>query len=114
MKKVLIVDSDPASSPDGLATDAAVFTEPLAAAYQIVRQIRFDSPDKVVVLGDGRLGQLIEERTGVAVDLVHLMFVARSLERVGDLESLNDDADKDDPSSDRPVNNRSYTKEKRR
>ena len=45
--------------PDSISDEAAVFTEPLAAAYQVVRQIQFDSGDKVVVLGDGRLGQLI-------------------------------------------------------
>ena len=31
------------------------------------------------------LGQLIEERVEGSVPLVHLMFVARSLERIGDL-----------------------------
>jgi len=33
--------------------------EPLAAAFQLVRQVRFERGQKVVVLGDGTLGQLI-------------------------------------------------------
>lgn len=45
--------------PDAVDDVAAVFAEPLASAYQIVRQIQFDSGENVVVLGDGRLGQLI-------------------------------------------------------
>ena len=38
---------------------SAVFVEPLAAAFQIARQIRLSRNDNVVVLGDGRLGQLV-------------------------------------------------------
>jgi len=45
--------------PDALSDEQAVFVEPLAAAWQIVRQIKFSPSDDVVVLGDGRLGQLI-------------------------------------------------------
>ena len=42
--------------PDGVRDEQAVFVEPLAAAFQIVRQVRFEAAQKVVVLGDGRLG----------------------------------------------------------
>lgn len=45
--------------PDGVPDEAAVFVEPLAAAFQLVRQIRFEATHRVVVLGDGRLGQLV-------------------------------------------------------
>jgi threonine dehydrogenase-like Zn-dependent dehydrogenase len=44
--------------PDALPTDVAVFTEPLAAAYQIPAQLAVGRNDRVVVLGDGRLGNL--------------------------------------------------------
>ena len=44
--------------PDSLPNDIAVFTEPVAAAYQIPAQISVGSRDRVVVLGDGRLGNL--------------------------------------------------------
>ena len=44
--------------PDSVATDLAVFTEPLAAAFQIPAQLPLRREDRVVVLGDGRLGNL--------------------------------------------------------
>ena len=45
--------------PEGLDDEQAVFVEPLAAALQIVRQVEIRCSDSVVVLGDGRLGQLV-------------------------------------------------------
>jgi 2-desacetyl-2-hydroxyethyl bacteriochlorophyllide A dehydrogenase len=45
--------------PDGIATDAAVFTEPLAAALRIRDQVEITAGDRVLVVGDGRLGQLV-------------------------------------------------------
>jgi len=47
--------------PAGVDDDHAVFTEPLAAAFQIVKQIRLDSRSWVTVLGDGRLGLLVAQ-----------------------------------------------------
>ncbi len=44
--------------PDGLADEAAVFTEPLAAAFEIVEQVRIEPGVRCVVLGDGKLGLL--------------------------------------------------------
>jgi len=44
--------------PDNLTDEEAVFTEPLAAAFEILEQIRIKSTDKVLVLGDGKLGIL--------------------------------------------------------
>ena len=44
--------------PDSVPTDAAVFTEPVAAAFQIPAQLSVNRTDRVVVLGDGRLGNL--------------------------------------------------------
>jgi len=44
--------------PDSIPTDIAVFTEPVAAAFQIPTQTSFGPEDRVVVLGDGRLGNL--------------------------------------------------------
>lgn len=44
--------------PDALDDDTAVFTEPVAAALQIPAQIGICRTDRVVVLGDGRLGNL--------------------------------------------------------
>lgn len=44
--------------PDAMPTDVAVFTEPVAAAFQIPAQLDIRRDDHVVVLGDGRLGNL--------------------------------------------------------
>lgn len=44
--------------PDSLSDEEAVFVEPVAAAYQILRQRLVQRGDRVVVLGDGRLGNV--------------------------------------------------------
>lgn len=44
--------------PDNVDDDRAVFVEPLAAAFQVTRQLRVDGKTWVTVLGDGRLGLL--------------------------------------------------------
>src|SRR3954464_11312194 len=44
--------------PAGVEDDAAVFVEPLAAAFQITKQVKLDGKRWVTVLGDGRLGLL--------------------------------------------------------
>ena len=45
--------------PEEVPTAAAVFTEPLAAALRIGEQVRHAPGERVVVVGAGRLGQLI-------------------------------------------------------
>lgn len=55
--------------PDNVPDQAAVFTEPLAAALRIREQIPIHPSDRVVVLGDGKLGQLVA-RSLVGCDLV--------------------------------------------
>ncbi len=45
--------------PDGLTDEQAVFTEPLAAACQILAQLPVARFRDAAVLGDGKLGQLI-------------------------------------------------------
>lgn len=44
--------------PDTMPDEEAVFTEPLAAAFEILEQFRVKSEDRVLVLGDGKLGIL--------------------------------------------------------
>ena len=44
--------------PDHVDDDRAVFAEPLAAAFQIVRQLTIEGRPYITVLGDGRLGLL--------------------------------------------------------
>lgn len=45
--------------PVGVSDEAAVFTEPLAAAVEILQQVHVRPTDRVLVVGAGRLGQLI-------------------------------------------------------
>ncbi|MEY3869494.1 MAG: hypothetical protein RLZZ338_3385 [Cyanobacteriota bacterium] len=47
--------------PDRVSTDVATFTEPIAAALEIQEQVRVHPDDKVLVVGDGKLGQLIAQ-----------------------------------------------------
>jgi threonine dehydrogenase-like Zn-dependent dehydrogenase len=44
--------------PDNVGDEEAVFTEPLAAAFEILTQMQFNPGDEVLVLGDGKLGNL--------------------------------------------------------
>ena len=43
---------------ESISTDEAVFVEPLAAAFEIPAQLPLSGDERVVVLGDGRLGNL--------------------------------------------------------
>jgi threonine dehydrogenase-like Zn-dependent dehydrogenase len=45
--------------PDTIPDEEAVFIEPLAAALEIQEQIAISPEDRVLVLGDGKLGQLV-------------------------------------------------------
>jgi len=47
--------------PDSVSDEAAVFTEPLAAALQIQEQVHLQPTDRVLLIGAGRLGQLIAQ-----------------------------------------------------
>ena len=47
--------------PDSVTDEAAVFTEPLAAALEIQEQVHFQPSDRVLLIGAGRLGQLIAQ-----------------------------------------------------
>ncbi len=45
--------------PDNVPDEAAVFTEPLAAALEILEAVHVHPSDRVLLLGAGRLGQII-------------------------------------------------------
>jgi threonine dehydrogenase-like Zn-dependent dehydrogenase len=45
--------------PDAVSDRRAVFSEPLAAAFEILAQVEIRPADRVAVIGDGKLGQLI-------------------------------------------------------
>lgn len=44
--------------PDSIPDEAAVFVEPIAAAYEIFEQTHLRRDERIAVLGDGRLGAL--------------------------------------------------------
>jgi threonine dehydrogenase-like Zn-dependent dehydrogenase len=59
--------------PDSVDEDHAVFVEPLAAAFQVLKQIKLDGRKWVTVLGDGRLGLLVAQvlrETGAPVRVI--------------------------------------------
>ena len=45
--------------PDSVPDEVAVFTEPLAAALEIQEQVQVHPSDHVLLIGAGRLGQLV-------------------------------------------------------
>lgn len=45
--------------PDSVPDEAAVFVEPLAAAIEILHQVHVHPDDRVLLVGAGRLGQLV-------------------------------------------------------
>ena len=47
--------------PDAVSDGQAVFVEPLAAALEILEQAHIRPTERVVVIGDGKLGQLVTQ-----------------------------------------------------
>jgi threonine dehydrogenase-like Zn-dependent dehydrogenase len=47
--------------PANVASDIAVFTEPLAAAFEILEQVDVEPGSEAIVLGDGKLGLLVAQ-----------------------------------------------------
>jgi threonine dehydrogenase-like Zn-dependent dehydrogenase len=61
--------------PDSVSDEAAVFTEPLAAALEIQEQVQIQPGMRVLVVGAGRLGQLVAQT--LALTGCELLVVAR-------------------------------------
>ena len=72
--------------PDSLPDDVAVFTEPVAAAFQIPAQVRIGRRDRVVVLGDGRLGNLCAQVLAKLSD--HVLVVGKHQEKLALLTAM--------------------------
>lgn len=72
--------------PDTMPTDVAVFAEPVAAACQIPLQVPLNRGDRVVVLGDGRLGNLCAQVLAWACDSV--LVVGKHPEKLARLGAL--------------------------
>jgi threonine dehydrogenase-like Zn-dependent dehydrogenase len=67
--------------PAGIPDQAAVFTEPLAAACEVVDQVHIQPGHGVVVLGDGKLGLLVAQV--LALTGCRLIVVGRHEEKLG-------------------------------
>jgi len=61
--------------PDSISDEQAVFTEPLAAALEIQEQVNISPTDSVLVVGAGRLGQLVAQT--ISLNDCDLTVVAR-------------------------------------
>jgi threonine dehydrogenase-like Zn-dependent dehydrogenase len=72
--------------PDAMPTDVAVFTEPVAAAFQIPAQLDLTQADRVVVLGDGRLGNLCAQVLAGICDSV--LVIGKHPEKLALLDAL--------------------------
>ena len=71
--------------PESVPDEMAVFTEPLAAALEIQDQIQIKPTDRVLLVGAGRLGQLIAQT--LALTGCNLRVVARHAHQQNLLEA---------------------------
>jgi threonine dehydrogenase-like Zn-dependent dehydrogenase len=70
--------------PDSIPDEWAVFTEPLAAACQILEQVHIKPSDRVLAQGDGKLGLLIAQV--LALTGCDLLAVGRHADKLAILE----------------------------
>ena len=78
--------------PDAVSDEAAVFTEPLAAAFEILEQIPVKPGIQAVVLGDGKLGLLcafVLHQAGAAVTVVGRHDTKLALARKAGMRAVN-------------------------
>jgi threonine dehydrogenase-like Zn-dependent dehydrogenase len=71
--------------PENVPTDAATFTEPLAAALEIQQQVMLSSGDRLLVVGDGKLGQLVAQT--LALTGCELLVIGRHPEKLANLQA---------------------------
>jgi len=72
--------------PDALPDETAVFTEPTAAALEVLQQVRIGPGDRVVVVGSGKLGSLVAQCvTSSGCDVVAAGRNRSSLDRLASL-----------------------------
>jgi 2-desacetyl-2-hydroxyethyl bacteriochlorophyllide A dehydrogenase len=79
--------------PDQIPDKLAVFTEPLAAALEILEQNQITPEDRVLVIGAGRLGQLVAQvlqGTGCKLDVVARHSKQRDLLAKRNIHSMTD------------------------
>jgi len=72
--------------PDNLPSDVATFTEPVAAALEIQQQVKISQNDRVLVVGDGKLGQLVAQT--LALTGCDLLVIGRHGDKLDRLSEL--------------------------
>lgn len=80
--------------PDSVSDEEAVFTEPLAAALEILEQVHILPTDRVLLVGAGRLGQLVAQvlfLTGARLDVVARHEHQRDLLRARGITCISED-----------------------
>jgi alcohol dehydrogenase len=71
--------------PSSISNEHAVFIEPVAAACEILDQVRIGKGERVAVLGDGKLGLLIAQVLKAHGASVHLFGRHREKMRIADV-----------------------------
>lgn len=71
--------------PDTVSDEEAVFIEPLAAAFEILEQVKVNEYTRACVLGDGRLGQLAAQ--ALATTDCSLLVIGRHEEKLSLLKA---------------------------
>jgi len=88
--------------PDGISNEQAVFVEPLAAACEIPQLVAIKPKDRVVIIGDGKLGLLCAQvlaLTGVHITLLgrhtknHSWLAQKSIAVTADIQEIPSGAD---------------------
>lgn len=72
--------------PDSVSDEAAVFTEPLAAALNVLQETHVRSEDRVAVVGDGKLGILVAQV--LALTGADVTIAGRHAERAGIIDAV--------------------------
>ena len=81
--------------PKSIPDEAAVFTEPLAAALQVQQQVQIRPTDRVLIVGAGRLGQLVAQTlalTGCDLQVVARHETQRALLARRNIATITQDA----------------------
>lgn len=71
--------------PENVPTEVATFTEPIAAALEIQQQVELGANHRVLVVGDGKLGQLVAQT--IALTGCELLVVGRHRDKLANLEA---------------------------
>src|SRR5258708_36294207 len=66
--------------PENVSDEEAVFVEPLAANFEILEQVHIRPTDSIVVLGDGKMGQLAAQV--LALSGCEVMMVGKHKEKL--------------------------------